>query len=181
MSEPSLEELMVKTQGGCQRSYQRLLEESSRLARVYVSRRLSNQSEVEDIVQEVLLAIHKAKHTYHPDRPYKPWLYALVHYKLSDYLRSAYRRGKTGSLDDAVLNTVADETVTFGDLVSEQIDDAFAELNERQKALLIKTKLEGKSIRETAAELGMSESAVKVGVHRAIDKLKKIFGDEGAK
>ncbi len=176
MSEDNLEQLMIETQSGNTSSYQRLLDQCARISRAYIAKRIKNHADIEDIVQEILFAVHKAKHTYHPERPFKPWLYALAQYKLNDFLRKSYRqRARLVGGDDAFLASFADPTVTFGDLVGEQIDEALSELNDRQKEILKKTKLEGKSSREVAKEMGMSESAVKVAVHRSLKLLKKHY------
>lgn len=169
----SLEQLMHAAQQGDKERYRKLLEESARLTRGFICKRISRQQDVDDIVQEVLLAIHKARHTYHSSRPYKPWLYALASYKLNDYLRTVYRRGKREELTDLIPETVADEDVTIDGEISEELDTALSQLSERQQVILRKTKIEGYSNREVAEELGMTESAVKVTVHRAMKQLQK--------
>ncbi len=169
---------MQAAQKGDKASYRQVLEESARLARAFISRRISKQEDTEDIVQEVLSAIHKARHTYRPNRPYKPWLFALANYKLNDYLRQVYRRREREELTDTIPDTIADESVTFADRTNEQLDEALSELNDRQRAILVKTKIEGHSNREVADALGMSESAVKVTVHRAMKQLQKKFANE---
>lgn len=164
---------MQEAQQGNKASYRALLEESARITRAFLARRLSNTSELEDVVQEVLIAIHKARHTYQSKRPYKPWLYALANYKLNDYLRGHYRRASREELTDTLPETAADEHVTFADRTNEQLDEALAELNDKQKAILYKTKVEGHTNREVADALGMTESAVKVTVHRTLKLLQK--------
>lgn len=175
----SLEQLMQAAQAGDQASYRTLLSESARLARGFVSRRLSKPQDVEDVVQEILIAIHKARHTYHSSRPYKPWLFALANYKLNDHLRVIYRRNAREVLSDTLPETIADENsnedVTFPDTIDEQLNEALSGLNARQKEILHKTKIEGKSIKEVANTLGMTESAVKVTIHRAMKQLQKKF------
>ena len=163
---------------GDKESYRALLEESARIARAYVAKRLRKTEDVEDVVQEILIAIHKARHTYQSNRPYKPWLYALASYKLNDHLRSHYRRASREELTDTLPETAADENVTFADRTGEQLEEALSDLNERQKAILYKTKVEGHTNREVADALGMSETAVKVAAHRAMKQLQKKFAKE---
>ncbi len=169
---------MHAAQQGDRESYRRLLAESARLARAYISRRISKTQDVEDITQEVLIAIHKARHTYQSNRPYKPWLYALANYKLSDYLRSSYRRNAREELTDTLPETAIDEDVTFGERTSEQLQEALTDLSARQKDILYKTKVEGHTNKEVADALGMTETAVKVTVHRALKQLQKKYAKE---
>lgn len=170
-----LEQLIHAAQRGDADSYRVLLEESARMARAYVARRISKPEDVEDVVQEILIAIHKARHTYQSSRPYKPWLYALAGYKLNDYLRNHYRKAAREELTDTLPDTAADENVTFADRTHEQLEEALSGLNERQKTILYKTKVEGHTHKEVADTLGMSETAVKVAAHRALKKLQRKF------
>ncbi len=174
----SHEQLMEEAQQGNTESYRALLQESAQLARAYVSRRIRKPEDAEDIVQEILMAVHKARHTYQSSRPYKPWLYALANYKLNDYLRGHYRRNSREELTDTLPETAADENVTFGERTGEQLEEALSNLNEKQKTILYKTKVEGHTNKEVADELGMSETAVKVTVHRALKQLQKKYVEE---
>ncbi len=175
---PSLEDLMHAAQQGDKESYRLLLAESAKLARAFVSRRINRPQDAEDVVQEILLAIHKARHTYQKNRPYKPWLYALAGYKLNDHLRQHYRRHAREELSDELPDITADENVTFGDRTHEQLEEALACLNPKQQEILRQTKVEGRSSKEVAQALGMSETAVKVTVHRAMKQLQKKYAEK---
>ena len=86
----NLEALMKLSLGGDQRSYALVLQETARLLRPFLARRLNSGSEVDDLLQEILLSIHKARHTYDGNRPYKPWAYAIAKFRLQDHLRAHY-------------------------------------------------------------------------------------------
>ncbi len=174
---PSLEVLMVAAQAGDRVSYRLLLAEVARLGRGFVARRIGRPEDTEDIVQEILLAIHKARHTWQPGRPFKPWFYALAGYKVNDYLRTVYRRaGHEEQPGEEDIH--ADPDVTFQEQTGEQLEEALSMLSERAGFLLRRTKIEGYTMQEVAAETGMSETAVKVAVHRALQQLKKIYAKQ---
>ena len=128
-------------------------------------------SEVEDLVQETLLAIHNQRHTYDRSRPLTAWCYAIARYKLVDFLR---RRGRREALTDSIDDD-------FGERLSADEPDAtdarrdlrqlLDTLPERQRQSVVYVKIEGRSVAETATLTGMSESAIKVNVHRALKAL----------
>ena len=95
--------LMARAQGGDQPAYDELLRLAARDARGFVARRVGAVDWVEDVVQEALITVHKARHTYDPARPFGPWFYAIVHSRLIDVLRSKKRLGSREVADEAVL------------------------------------------------------------------------------
>jgi RNA polymerase sigma-70 factor (ECF subfamily) len=126
--------------------------------------------DVEDLVQETLLAMHNQRHTYDPSQPVTAWLHAIARYKLVDLLR---RRARHEALNDpiddvdaALLAVDAREGGVQRDLAA-----LLGRLPERQRLPIVLMKLEGLSVIETAQRTGMSPSAVKVGVHRGLKAL----------
>lgn len=85
-----LEALMKQALDGDKRAYAEILQETSRFLRPFLAKRLSFTNEVDELLQEILLSIHKARHTYDGNRPYKPWVYAIAKFRLQDYLRAHY-------------------------------------------------------------------------------------------
>jgi RNA polymerase sigma-70 factor (ECF subfamily) len=170
--EGRLRALMLRAQAGDEAAYRVVLTELSEHLRAYYRRRLAGiASEAEDLVQETLLAIHNQRHTYDRSRPLTAWCYAIARYKLVDFLRRRGRReGLNDSIDDDFAAQVSadetDATDTHRDL--QQLLDA---LPERQRLSVVCVKIEGRSVAETATLTGMSESAVKVNVHRALKAL----------
>ena len=92
---------MARAQGGDQPAYDELLRLAARDARGFVARRVGAVDWVEDVVQEALITVHKARHTYDPARPFGPWFYAIVHSRLIDALRSKKRLGSREVVDEA--------------------------------------------------------------------------------
>lgn len=134
-------------------------------------RRLSAMpDDVEDLVQESLLAIHNKRHTYDRTQPLGAWVNAIAKYKLVDFLR---RRGIRESLNDSMEDASELFAYSNADAVDARRDimKLLDRLPESQRMPIIHTKLEGLSVEEAAEITGMSESAIKVGVHRGLKRL----------
>jgi RNA polymerase sigma-70 factor (ECF subfamily) len=152
-------------------AYQAFLQDLSTHLRAFLRRRLTQlPDEVEDLVQETLLAIHNQRHTFDSAQPLTAWVHAIARYKLIDVFR---RRGRgdfrTASLDDAsaVLAATDAEPAEARRDLAKLLDS----LPARQRLPIVYMKLEGLSVVETARRTGMSEAAVKVAVHRGLKAL----------
>lgn len=167
---------MLASLAGDAAAYRQLLDDLSKLLKRYYGRRLNDDlsAHVDDLVQEVLLAVHSRRMTYDASRSFTAWAYAIARYKLIDHLRRA-RHAQLVPIDDVsdflAGDAVAPETAL--DLAS-----VLDTLPEKTRDLIRRTKLEGQSVAETAASTGMSESAVKVAVHRGLKSLLTRFGDK---
>lgn len=130
-------------------------------------------TEAEDVVQEVLLAIHLKRGTWDPARPLGPWLTTIVRNKLVDSLR---RRGRHGSVpidDVSDFLEAADETHEAADRLD--TETVLAQLKDPQRDIVRSISIEGEGIRETAARLKMTEGAVRVALHRALKSLAALY------
>jgi RNA polymerase sigma-70 factor (ECF subfamily) len=127
-------------------------------------------------VQEALIAIHTRRHTYDPAQPFTPWAYAIARYKLIDQLRRArlHLRAPEEAAEALFVEPGADAAMASRDL-----EKVMAELPPRTRALIRETRIEGLSTREAARKHDMSESAVKVAVHRGLKALGVRFGGAG--
>ena len=169
-------QLMIKAQAGDSLAYAELLKIISVLVRSFTRGRLhrwrlSQEIDVEDIVQEVLMAVHLKRGTYDPAQALEPWIFAIANYKMVDVIR---RHRFTTKFQEAP--EVADpHSVADSREAQETLHWGLLQLNDRERELLTLVKLNEKSIKEVAHEMNLSESAVKVGVHRAVSKLKVIF------
>ena len=133
-------------------------------------------SEVEDVVQEVLLAVHLKRGTWDVSRPVGPWLSSIVRNKLIDSLR---RRGRHVSIPiDDVMETL--EAIPQAE-AAEQIDvDRMVDgLRNPQREIVRSISLGGAGIRETAERLQMTEGAVRVALHRALKGLAALYRSDG--
>ena len=170
----ALAALLMKGLGGDQASYASFLARITPLLRRMVARRLG-ASEVEDVVQEVLISIHKARHTYDGKRPLMPWLVAIARFRISDHLRRHYAQMRHQTVDiDDFTDRLADVTET--DDSNESIEDLLHDVPDKQKRILTLMHVEGYTAKEVGAKLNMNESAVKVAAHRAIKKIRERFG-----
>ena len=152
-------------------AYQRFLKELSAHLRAFLRRRLAQRpDEVEDLVQETLLAVHNQRHTYRPEMPVTAWAHAIARYKLIDWLRShRVKEALNDPLDDAgELFASSDEEAAEA---RRDLGRLLQTLPDRQRLPIVHVKLEGLSVVEAARLTGMSESAVKVGVHRGLKAL----------
>lgn len=132
----------------------------------------------EDVVQDILLSLHKARHTYDATRPFMPWVIAIAKYRLQDHWRSYYRHrtGQTDSLEN-ILELPGDD-VTKSKEASEDIRRVVKDLPQKQKEILNLMYGEDKSVQEVAVAMRMSVSAVKVAAHRAYKVFRQRLIDE---
>jgi RNA polymerase sigma-70 factor, ECF subfamily len=171
LREAHLHALMVAAQAGDAAAYRAFLRDLTALVRSFLRRRLARlPDDIEDLVQETLLAVHNQRHTYDPAQPVTAWLHAIARYKLVDLLR---RRARTEALHDPIDDV--DELLLAADPkeggVHRDLEKLLALLPDKQRLPIIHMKLEGLSVIETARRTGLSESAVKVGVHRGLKAL----------
>ena len=169
----NLEALMKQSLAGDQRAYAALLQATSRLLRPFLAKRLLFANEVDDLMQEILISIHKARHTYDGNRPYKPWAYAIAKFRLQDYFRVHYADQLRHAVDFDDLEKSLHEPVTESGLSYESISGEIQKLPEKQATILQLMHQEGYTAREVAEKIGMTESAVKVAAHRAYKVLRK--------
>ena len=153
-------------------AYHRLLKAITPVLRAASRRGLARAGQppdqAEDIVQEILLAVHLKRHTWDANAPFAPWLFAIARNKLIDMLR---RRGRRVFVNiDDFSETLADTppapTVSAG-----EVEAQLKTLPQRQRDVLQSIAVEASSIKQTAEKFAMSEGAVRVALHRALASL----------
>jgi RNA polymerase sigma-70 factor (ECF subfamily) len=170
------EALMRTARAGDNKAYAELFCQITPAIRRFVFARLGDRVDSEDLVQEMLLAVHRASHTYNTDRPFIPWLFSIADHKLKDYLRSQYRKAAFVHVDVEGLAETLREDVTDATLASELLHEMLKKLPERQQRIVRMLKIEGYSVEDIAKEMDMNTSAVKVAAHRAYNVLKRAHG-----
>jgi RNA polymerase sigma-70 factor, ECF subfamily len=163
---------MAAAHRGDSRLYERLLGELASVIEAYIRSRFGALAFTEDCVQECLMAIHRARHTYDPARPFRAWLFAVVRNKTVDLLRRSYAGervplgppGKDGTAPDPRTEIEAGEVL--------------AELKPEFRNALMLTKIIGYSINEAAEHTGISETAMKSRVRRAIRAAETLLREE---
>jgi RNA polymerase sigma-70 factor, ECF subfamily len=168
--------LMTAAIRGDEAAYAEFLRLAATLVRGLARRKLANDRVVgpEDIVQEVLLAIHTKRHTWRSHEPILPWVFTITRYKIVDVYR---RNGKRVFLDvdDFEAQLAAPETVEPA-LPERQVEAALTILSEGQRRVVKSIAIDGRSISETATALDMKETAVRVAFHRGLAAIAARFG-----
>ena len=167
--------LMVNAQSGNESDYRQLLTELTTVIYNFLRGRFGNNHFIEDCVQETLIAIHQARHTYDQHRPFRPWLFAIVRHKAIDTLRKQRSRQKLTSQykgEQEILSQATQHSEAENEIIKGRLLES---LSVQHRDVLILTKFIGFSVAEAAERLGISESLVKVRVHRAIRKLRQLM------
>jgi len=159
--------------GGDGRAYARFLRAVTPVLRGIVRARAGRMQAdaVEDIVQEVLLAIHQKRHTWRDDDPLRPWLFAITRYKVVDAFRA---RGSMVHLpledfvDVLVAQTGTDPTA-HRDMMA-----VIGHLDPRSAAIVTAVGIDGANIAETGRQMDMTAGAVRVALHRAMKRLAEL-------
>jgi RNA polymerase sigma-70 factor, ECF subfamily len=169
-------ELMRAALAGDELAYQRLLASLAGVLRGVVRRGLSRgpsgDGDVEDIVQEALLAIHLKRHTWLPTEPLAPWVFAIVRNKMIDAMRRRRRRVEVPI--ELHIDHLESEPEA-GTLDRRDIDTLLASLDPRARDIVRLISLEGCSSREVGDKLGMTEGAVRVALHRGLKALAAAY------
>jgi RNA polymerase sigma-70 factor, ECF subfamily len=172
-----LAELLRRAQEGDQAAYENFLREASEVLRAFLAKRMMSASDrVEDVLQETLLTLHRARHSFLPGRPIGPWLYAICEHRMTEFYRRHRRIQAVEMSTDAQEIAAADrsepEVQGLGALVSE----ALMKLPHKQRMIIECLKLQDLSVKEVAVQVGMSESAVKITAFRGYEGIRKMLG-----
>jgi RNA polymerase sigma-70 factor (ECF subfamily) len=167
--------LMRLAQAGDQAAYASLLVLLASTARKFARARLGAVPWIDDVVQETLLAVHRARQTYDPARPFAPWFYAVASSRLIDVIRRERRFTSREVAGDLLPEPAVEETSDRDGIDVDAIHAAVASLPQRQREVIEALKFQDQSVREVAGRLSMSESAVKVTAHRGYQALKRLL------
>lgn len=168
--------LFIGASRGSAEDYESFLKQISQYLSVFLKRYLFSETQIEDCIQECLLAIHRSKQTFDPTKPFSPWFFTIVKHKAIDQIRKNQRIKNREVLEPS-----------FGEYVNQsspelEIEQATLSLVSKidlvNREAFTLTKLEGKSIKEASEILNINESAVKVRVHRASKIFKKLVQEE---
>ncbi len=162
---------MAAARDGDSAAYRQFLAEAAQRIRARLARKIGADNELEDLVQECLIAIHEKRHTLDPGRPVAPWMYAIANYKLIDHWR---KRGR--SIID--LDDDADMAVAADTLAQTDIETLLEKLPEAQAQAIRMTQLEGLTNREAGDRIGVGVSVMKLRVHRGLARLRAIAEDD---
>jgi RNA polymerase sigma-70 factor, ECF subfamily len=174
--EAHLRALFLKGLAGEEAAHRAFLTEAAALLRAYFRNRLRGQAEdAEDLVQETLIALHTRRDSYDPDYPLTAWMYAIARYRLIDHLRRAKHRAHA-SLDGIDVGD-GDPEYEASD-ARRDVTTLLEKLPEKQRTAIRLVKLEEKSVREASSLTGLSESDIKISIHRGLKTLMRLMAQE---
>ena len=165
-----LDLLMASARAGDEAAYREFLGEAASRLRAVLARKIGGDSELEDLVQEALIAVHEKRHTLDPGRPVAPWLYAIARYKLIDSWR---KKGRS----PLVLDDTADGEIAADEFAGLDVSAPLARLPDAQAEAIRLTHIEGLTGAEAAQRIGIGHSAMKLRVHRGMLRLKEIVAE----
>src|ERR1700687_3903203 len=178
--EIELKALMLARLDGDAASHRALLDRLSRLLRAYYKGKLArvgrSAEEAEDLVQEAVLAIHFKRHTYDPAEPLTPWVHAIARYKLIDFLRRTPASFADVPIEEADTIMAHDDSVDAESTYD--LKRLMQRLPEKIRCSIAAVKIDGQSITEAADRCGISESGVKVNIHRGLKTLAALISRE---
>ena len=177
--EAHLRALLLQGLAGDAGAHRAFLTEAAALLRAYFRNRLRGRAEdAEDLVQETLVALHTRRDSYDANYPLTAWLYAIARYRLIDFLRRQRRRGPHSSIDGIDVGD-ADPSYEASD-AKRDIAVLLDKLPAKQRTAIQLVKLDEKSVKEASEITGLSESDIKISVHRGLKTLMRLMGEEQA-
>ena len=167
-------DLMARAQAGDRDAYRTLLDELAPLVAAFLRRFTSETQDIDDLRQEVLIAVHRARHTYDPTRPLEPWLFAIARSVAIDHHRRESRRRAR----EVAVETLPDVAAPDLAPAERRLAEALATLPPAQREAFGLLKVEGLSSEEGARRANTTPGALKVRAHRAYRTLRALLRDE---
>lgn len=175
--EAQLRAWLLQGLDGEEAAHRAFLGAAAGLLRGYFRNRLRSAPEdAEDLVQETLVALHTRRDTYDSAFPLTAWMYAIARYRLIDHLRRVKRRGPHASIDD--VDPGADDPQIDASDARRDVAALLSQLPPKQRQAIRLVKLEEKSVREAANQTGLSESDIKISIHRGMKTLMRLMAGE---
>jgi RNA polymerase sigma-70 factor (ECF subfamily) len=169
---------MRAAQQGDGQAFEKLLTEILPRLRSLVRGRLSGREYAEDVVQNVMLSIHRSRHTYHPNRPFKPWLNAVARNAVIDAMRARRNDWRHQDFENFEIPDDTTPALAPPKSLSPELANALSQLPETQREAVELIHLKELSLREAARASGTSVGAMKVRAHRGRARLREILGRE---
>ncbi len=171
--------LMAASQHGDRTAYEALLQGLGHVVRLYVCRRVGATAWVDDVVQDVLLSLHRARQTWNPERPFAPWFYAVLQSRMIDAIRRHRRTATWEEPMDVVPPVVWSQSPEAEAIARADLAQAMRQLSPAQRVVIERLRLMEMSVSDVARETGMSEANVKVIAHRGYAVLRKFLAGLG--
>jgi RNA polymerase sigma-70 factor (ECF subfamily) len=171
--------LLQQARAGDQAAYEGFLREASVVLRAFLKKRMASASDrVEDVLQETLLTVHRARHSFLAGRPIGPWLYAICEHRMADFYRRHRRIEAVETLHEVEGMAHADgcEPEPEAERLADRVKEALMKLPRKQRVIIECLKLRDLSVKEVAVQAGISESAVKVTAFRGYEAIRRMLG-----
>jgi RNA polymerase sigma-70 factor, ECF subfamily len=165
---------MVAAQAGDAEAYQALLEDAGRLLDAFFRSRLRDPQDRRDGVQDTLMLIHRARHSYDPARPFEPWLFAIAHHALVDHVRRRQRQIAREVLVEDLPEVVADPAPDPDTI--RRLNEALRALPPAQHEAFRLLKIDGLPVQAAARRAGVASGTLRVRAHRAYKALRAALG-----
>jgi RNA polymerase sigma-70 factor (ECF subfamily) len=186
--------LMAAYQGGNEQAFEALFRRHAASIYGFLVRRLGDASLAEDLYQEAFLRLHRARHTYDPGRPFRAWLFGIVHNLVNDSLRSRLRaprtrpfekelepegahvgdaRHETGLNASELSDPRSPESLVSGRELGLAVSRAVSALPGDEATVLILARLEGLSYEDIGSIVGRTPAATKQLAYRALKRVRE--------
>ena len=170
---------MAAAQEGDAAAYDRLLRELLPALRGFVTAQLRDPATSEDVVQNVLLSLHRARHTYRPERRFEPWFWTITRNAIIDAQRSRQvRQQREQPLGDFEPPSDARPPDDDSSAISPALQRALGELPTSQRQAVELLHLHQLSVAEAAHRVGVSPGALKVRAHRGYRALRGMLAEK---
>ncbi|HEX2024810.1 MAG TPA: sigma-70 family RNA polymerase sigma factor [Actinomycetota bacterium] len=171
-------ELLDRCRRGEPEAFAELVERTHRQVYSLAARLVGDRHEAEDVAQEAYLRVHRSLRSFRGESSFRTWLYRIVANTAMSHLR---RRGRFGDVqDDAeTVLRLADAPAVHTDVDTDELRRAMETLPEVQRFVVLMKDAYGFSCQEIAEQMGVSEGAVKVRLHRARRRLKEALYGPG--
>lgn len=169
-NDKELTQLVPKSQNGDTLAYNKLLDKLEIIIKAFIQNKIVNHKDVEDIVQDSLIAIHKSIGTYKEKQKFKSWVFTIVRFKITDHLRVVINQNKNVINADIIDFIPNNESYCIDN--NDMLNNALNELNFTEKQIILWQKVDGYSYKKVAYLLNKSETSVKLISHRGLKKLR---------
>lgn len=173
IDDSDLQRMITLSREGNKKSYEEFLSYLGKYLEQIIISKLIQKESVFDVVQEVLMAVHKSLPSYEIGRPFYPWLYSVMKYKLADHWRKLEKH-QAGEFIEEGHSPLGE---SYDPAILKEVLAAIDTLSAREQRIFKRTKVLGHSLSDVALEEGVSVANVKVIVHRALKTVKEMFDE----
>ncbi|HEY6256722.1 MAG TPA: sigma-70 family RNA polymerase sigma factor [Xanthobacteraceae bacterium] len=175
---------MAAAQAGDRAAYEALLRDCVGVIAGVARRQGVPADRIDDVVQDTLVTVHRARQTYDPARSFTAWLAVIAERRAVDLLRKTGRHAVREIHAPLAYERHTDESAgtgrsAFGPEATRRLGEAVADLPARQREAVQHLVLQERSLAETAAATGRSTGSLKVNLHRALKSLRARLGQTG--